>query len=348
MKDNRKKHSIMNIGLDVVRGAGGLLAIGSVVITACGLLVLRYNATVLGIYSYLHHSIDDYAFTGAIFFYKSFLCLSASLFSSAIFWIVLGIALAYELIRGILLRISALTFFVSAREMLIRMISFKGVVWAFFIASTITMLYLITQSNLPSGGHDLLFTDFGSEEVTTEIKALVNASESTRTALFGEAVLYVTLAGLIFWVFCALQAKVEFEASSAEKNHLHTGLNSGSTGSRQSFMAKIRKVVLILIFMSGLLLLPLRYSELLHPNKFHQVNRLIITGKSLQSVSSKESSMSSCNWLLGENIDSYILYSSFSHQIWIVPKSDVSTLVLGPLRNIFDIATSVDSMQDSK
>src|SRR5712675_2970905 len=67
--------------LKAVAGLAGVLAVASAGLSIAGFFVLRTNADLLGLSTFLHHSVTDYLYVGGAFIVQTFFLASEALLS---------------------------------------------------------------------------------------------------------------------------------------------------------------------------------------------------------------------------------------------------------------------------
>lgn len=319
-----KEQNILAAILNVFGGAASALTIFLAIVSSAGLLVLRANANLLGISSFLHHSVGDYIYEGGIFFLNTFVwAFPAALFGNVSGWILGGLILVLILGKN-------LNLFPNLREKWNTKYNNLKKPWLQWLLVLIILGGCIYQI-LPSiYAKDLLFaySDNVEEQSMIEKEIQIRATQESSDHLstdYERAILYILLSSLL------LLSIINMRQNKIKKSQRDRDAHE--------FLFSIGKKILYLLFVIELILLPIKFGQVVYSNEFHQIGSLVLNNEIKEKTGAAEDSTNQISlenqWLIKENPDSYVIYSGKKQELIIFQKSQVLSISIKGRKNIF-------------
>ena len=223
----------------------GVTAAISAVLTGSGFFLLRAHANLLGVSSFLHHSVGDYAYEGGVFWISTlFWAFPESIFENVFVQIGFGIILFFSLIKKVR------NFFKLGE--IRKKVWFR---WTYSAVAIILLVFFIVQMLPSSQAEDLLFRPCHHHEVAKRASTdKIHELES----IYALLVLYVFLSALIL-----------------------LGIHKIDWGEGKGLLQVISWIPFFL-FAIQLVLLPINYGKKIYSNDFHKVSKIVILDQQLQ------------------------------------------------------------------
>jgi len=302
-----------------------IMAAISVTLSATGFLILRSNANLLGLSSFLHHSVGDYLYEGARFFISTLWVLTASITRNLYWWtIVVSIAAALYL-----LRVRFRLFQRIAKKLELADILQRSWIRCICIVLAVFLLLLCTYRVLPSTeARDLLFAASDHQEIT---KRATEESIENLKSRYANSFLYITISIIILWGISKIHHDPEKESASALLCvYSRYTARQLKTPEKAELFSAIGRLFLYLLFIVELTLVPINYGQSIHSNDFHKVKDLFLEEKLEGKIPRSEN----C-WLLYQNAEEFVLYFGDTAQVLLVSKEQVLSIAIGERCNIF-------------
>ena len=331
---NQEKQKLSNAVEVIINFVGGIAivtAIISALLSASGFLVLRSHANLLGLSSFLHHSIGDYLYEGGVFFILTFLwALPASIIGNLYGWVfVAGVSLY---LLGKRIKYLSILLRKFAEKLKPKEIFQQAWIrWICIVVAAFLFLVCIYQISPSLEAKDLLFPTGNQQEVA---KRAAPKSAEEMESRYEYSLLYVILSGLVLWGINKIHQDQEKKSSSALL-YVYDWLKSSyteelKTEQKTELLFVLGRLFLVLLFTVELVLLPINYGQSVYSNDFQKVNELMLAEK-FQNETPRSENL----WLIKENPDSFIIYFGDTQEIRLIQKTHVVSISISGRENIF-------------
>jgi len=334
--------------LRLLGSIAGVLGLGSAVVSISGFFVLRANADLLGLATFIHHSVSDYFYVGAAFIIQTFF-LAIEVIVSDLTWlkwiIILGITL-YMLLQFFAYPAAAMNRIASQIKEFFQIAVVRWIVilvaWYVVYHSVLLLLPEASASNLLFPNGDVSQASRRGNEIS--LLGLRAAYKSQIQALIFSLLITWLLTWIMRFRSNAAQPKpikafwwVTSEESEKESTALMGGsvVRSDSEPSPlpaprlQSILITAGRWAVYLFLLLGFILLPISYGQKIYSNDFNKV--CVILDQKVQDTFPRSDNL----WLIREDEESYTIYYGDNQEVRIIPKKDVVTISIRERINVF-------------
>lgn len=324
-QQNQKLPSLLGVIPKFMVGLTSVMALISATLSAMGFLALRANANLLGLSSFLHHSVGDYLYAGTILFISTLWNLTAFIIGNFYWWtiVVSTVAALYPLGRRFRL------FQRIAKKLeLVEIFQKFWVRWICIVLATFLLILCIYKLFPSAEARDLLFATSDHPEIA---KRTTDESIKNLESGYVNSFLYVTISIIILWGINKIHQGPEKEPTSALLCvYSRYAMRQLKTPEKTELFSAFGRLFLYLLFVVELTLLPINYGQSIYSNDFHKVTSLILEEKLQKEIPRSEN-----RWLLHQNSEEFVLYFGDTEQVFLVSKEQVLSIAIGERCNIF-------------
>jgi ABC-type multidrug transport system fused ATPase/permease subunit len=316
-------------------GFAGVAAAVTALLSAFGFLILRANATLLGIsFSLFHYSVHDYLYQGILFVFWAVVRFGGKVLGTVIgvLFLCLLLSVLNQRVRGFIRRFQ--------KSKGVKAFQRHGWFWAGYIVAILLLSVSVLKMQLGPEATNLLFTDASRIEID---KRTTDAGRERLANQYGNLILLVIVsAAILFGIHRKGTQVVEpqspprrgYDGPPARYRSRKRQPRAGTP--RQFRLRRFFLWLLDLIFAAVLIMLPMTYGKTVYSNEFHPVQ--LILDKALQKDTILEKDLKNAQniWLLRETPNTLILYfDGKAKSVHAIQKAKVLNFILSKRRNIF-------------